>query len=1053
MSEAAASRTGGGASPALYTIPAHRAFADALARGVIAQHGKDPLALARGILLLPNNRAIRAVRDAFVRQSGGGLLMPRLVPIGDEELGERLGSALDPLGEGADIPPAISAMDRQMILARLVQQVRAEHKQPVDAGEAMRLGQALGSSIDQLLVEQLNPQAIRNLPLTEELSAHWQASLHLLEIMLGRWPEELRRLGVTDLADRRNRLLDHVARRWREAPPSSFVIAAGISSTAPAICHVLRTVARMKRGQVVLAELDQHMSAQEWDAIGPFDADPATGRRPPAQESHPQYALKLMLDRIGAARDEVAVWPWGGGHDARAVRAKNISNAMLPPAYTTKWRGLKAAERTLGGVRLMELPTPAQEAQAIALLLREALETPERTAALVTPDRALAARVSAHLKRWNIAADDSAGQPLSLTPPGTLLLALARMVAERFAPVALLDLLKHPLVRKGEERPDWLENVRGLDLLLRGPRPAPGLAGLKARLAPRPADEQDRQEKLRARIAHWWSGEEARFTALEAMAGSGAGSGEGSGAGSGSIRLPELLGALRQVAGDLSNDQIWAGHHGRALSDLMVEMERAAPMGPDHVEAEALPDLLARLLEGVSVHPPQGGHPRIAIYGLLEARLQQADLMILGGLNEGTWPGIPAPDPWLAPYVRQALGLPGLEYRIGLAAHDFASALGAPEVVISRARRSGSGPAIASRFWLRLQAMAGRHIHLAGEAPLWAQQIDAPARHSPAPRPAPCPPAAFRPRSIAVTQADRLAADPYAFYAGRIVRLSPLERVDADPGPAWRGTHVHRVLELWFREDRCAPGALERRTRDVFAGGDAHPILRALWMPRLLQSVRWIEEEVAKDSAGGRLIERVETKGEAVIGGVTLNGTADRMDRCADGGIVIVDYKTGKPPSASQVKHGFALQLGLLGVIAEKGGFADMPDAVAVKGFEYWSTGKGKGGAFGYRFSPVKPGGNAKIIATEHMTVHAEEKFLQAAGKWLTGEEPFIAQLNPDLPSYGEYDQLMRLEEWYGRGDDGPPPPSSPPPLSSPSAPSSASVSSPGSAARGEGHG
>ena len=991
-------------APAVYTIPAYRAFSDALAKGVIAQHGSDVLALARGIILLPNYRAVRAVRDAFVRQSGGGLLMPRLVPIGDEDLGERLGTALDPLGEGADVPPAIPAMERQMILARLVQQARAESRQPVDAGEAMRLGQALGASIDQLHVERIDPRRLRGIAAAEDLSGHWRASLDMLSILLDRWPEELGRLGMIDLADRRNRMLDHVARRWREVPPPGFVIAAGISSTAPAICGVLRTVSRLPQGQVVFAELDQHMSAEEWEAIGPFDPDPVTGFRRRAEESHPQYALKRMLDRIGVARDEVTLWRWGGGHDARAARGKALSNAMLVPACTAKWSSLKGAERTLGGVRLLEAPTPAQEAQAIALLLREAIETPGRTAALVTPDRALAARVSAHLGRWGIEADDSAGQPLSLTPPGTLLIALARVAAERLAPVALLDLLKHPLVKKGEARLDWLDAVRALDLLLRGPRSAPGMAGLDARLAPRPAGEQDRQADLRAEVAAWWRETRNSFAPLDRL-------------GDGLRDLPATLAVLREVAGLLSGDQVWAGHQGRALAELFGEMERAAVLGPADVEPRALPDLLRRVLEAQAVRPPQGGHPRIAIYGLLDARLQQADLMILGGLNEGTWPGLPAPDPWLAPRIRRELGLPGLEQRIGLAAHDFASALGAPLAVITRARRSGNAPAVASRFWLRLQAMAGENLVHAADVSHWAEQVDEPGQHRPSTCPRPAPALCLRPKKVAVTQVDRLAADPYAFYAGRILKLSPLDRVDADPGPAWRGTLVHRALELWFREDGCLPDRLEQRTRALFHEADVHPILRALWLPRLLESVRWIGGQVAKDAADGRVIALVETKGETVLGGVKLQGTADRIDRLADGHVAIVDYKTGKPPSARQVREGFALQLGLLGVIAEQGGFADLGRRSEPAAFEYWSTAKGRGGDFGYRISPVTPGGSDKMVATEELTTHAAGKFLEAAGKWLTGEEPFVAQLNPDLPSYGDYDQLMRLEEWYGRGD------------------------------------
>ncbi|MGD9810984.1 MAG: double-strand break repair protein AddB [Sphingobium sp.] len=990
--------------PAIFTIPAHRAFADALAAGLIAMYGKEKLDLARGVVLLPNNRAVRALSDAFVRQSGGGMLMPRLLPIGDEALGERLGSALDPMGDAPDISPAIPAMDRQMILARMVSEVRATHGQPVDAGEAMRLAQALGDTIDQLYIEGIDPGALRRLDLTSELQSHWQASLRLLEILLDRWPDELAQRGCIDLSDRRNRLLRHAARRWRDSTPGRFVVAAGISTAAPAICALLRTIAHMDHGQVVLAALDQHMTPAEWDAIGPFDPDPVTGTRRRAEESHPQFQLKRMLDRIGVAREEVALWRWGGGHDARAARSRNISNAMLVPAHSGKWRDLKAEERTFNGVRLLEAASPAEEAQAVALLLREAVETPGRTAALVTPDRELATRVSAHLERWGIAADDSAGQPLAQTPPGTLLLALARVIAEGFAPVQLLDMLKHPLTMRGEGRIGWLEEVRGLDLLLRGPRPDRGLAGLDARLASRPEGEQDRQARLRADVARWWVDVRQMLEPLDRMV-------DGVG------ELATMLVVLREVAGILSADQIWAGHQGRALADLFAEMERSAPLGPAVMEARALPDLLARLLEGVAIRPPQGGHPRVAIYGLLEARLQQADLMILSGLNEGTWPGIPAPDPWLSPRVRHEIGLPGIEQRIGLSAHDFASSLGAPDVIVTRSRKSGGAPAIASRFWLRLQAIASENIKVADDALCWARAIDKPGTFDPAKKPRPRPPADLRPRAVAVTQVDRLVADPYAFYAARILRLPKLERVDADPGPAWRGTMVHRVLELWFSEDRCAPGRLEERTRALAEGPDAHAITRALWLPRLLGAMRWIDSEVAADAAEGRHIALVETRGEIVLGGIALSGTADRIDRLAEGGIAIVDYKTGKPPSAKQVEAGFALQLGLLGAIAEARGFGELGEGVEARKFEYWSTGKSKGGEFGYRVSPVKPGGSDKVVATEMLTEHARQKFLLAAGRWLTGNEPFVAQLNPELPSYGDYDQLMRLEEWYGRGD------------------------------------
>ncbi|WIW89690.1 double-strand break repair protein AddB [Sphingobium sp. V4] len=983
--------------PALYTIPAHRAFADALVTGILARHGGDVRTLAQGMVLLSSNRAVRAVRDAFVRQSGGGLLLPRLVTIGDPDLGEQVGGALDPLGEDDPIAPAIAPVRRQMILARLVQEV----KPGTDAALALQLGQALGSVLDQLQVEQLPVDALRNLDLSAELSSHWQVSLNLFEILLSRWPAELARLGCIDLAERRNRLFDRLAARWREAPPAGFVVAAGISTTAPAVARLLRRVAELPDGMVVFAGLDQNMDETAWEAIGPFDPDPLTGRSPVPHETHPQYALKRLLDRMGVTRDDVAQWRWGSEHDARAVRGRNISNAMLPPRLTGRWRDLKTADRSLAGVEALEVATPGEEAQAIAIALREAVETPERTAALVTPDRQLATRVSAHLRRWGIVADDSAGQPLSRLPPGTLLIAMAEAVAERFAPVALLTLLKHPLVMRGDARLAWLEGVRGLDLLLRGPRPQAGLVGIDLMLAARGPDDRDR--RLREAVRAWWPEARSLLEPLE----------EGARIAS---DLAGQLAMIRTQASALSGDMVWSGHQGHAAADILAEMEAFASEGPRQADIRALPLLLEQMLGGVAVRPPQGGHPRVAILGLIEAQLAQADLMILGGLNEGTWPGLPAPDPWLAPRLRRELGLPGLESRIGLAAHDFASALGAPNVLITRARRGSGGPAVASRFWLRLKAMAGAQWKTADRYALLARAIDRPGSHRPERRPAPVPPLAVRPRVIPVTDVDRLKADPYAFYARRILRLARLDPVDADAGPAWRGTAVHDILQRWAEEKRFDPADLEARARAMFERPDVHPLLRALWQPRLIEAIRWIAAEVARDKSEGRTIVAVEQEGRAEVAGVTLMGKADRIDRLPGGRIGIIDYKTGKPPSARQVKAGFALQLGLLGVIAELGGFDGLGPAPSAGDFEYWSLAK-KGDQFGYRESPVDPLGKREKIVTDAFTAHAHEQFDGVASDYLLGSAPFRAEINPEVANYGDYDQLMRLEEWYGRDD------------------------------------
>ena len=332
--------------------------------------------------------------------------------------------------------------------------------------------------------------------------------------------------------------------------------------------------------------------------------------------------------------------------------------------------------------------------------------------------------------------------------------------------------------------------------------------------------------------------------------------------------------------------------------------------------------------------------------------------------------------------------------------------LGAPQVLVTRARRDARAPAIASRFWLRLEAMTGG-VSRAPNARKWARAIDRPRTFSPAGQPAPSPDT--RPRTISVTEVDRLKADPFAFYAGHILRLNALDPVDADPTAAWRGSAVHKVLEAWMKEDDCDPARLRPRAEALLSQASAHPLMRALWQPRLMEAIDFIAAQVAENRADGRRPLAAEADGKCEIAGVTLNGRADRIDRLADGSLAIVDYKTGQPPSPSAVAEGYSLQLGLLGLIAERDGFDGIDGAASC--FEYWSLAR-RAGRLGYVASPV--GGRNGLDAGEFVAA-AERNFVAAAGKWLTGSEPFTAKLHPEYAPYGDYDQLMRLDEWYGR--------------------------------------
>jgi ATP-dependent helicase/nuclease subunit B len=951
--------------PNVYTIPSHRSFADALAAGVLARFGRDPMTLARGRILLPNNRAVRAVTDAFVRASEGGLLLPRLIPIGDPELEDRVGGALDPIEQREPVPPAIEPLEHLLKLASIVP--------GESSAEKLRLAGDLARTLDALLIEEIAPNELRRaVSESDELAKHWERSLSQLQVIYEQWPLILKDRGLLDLAERRNRLLRRMADGWSHSPPDGFTVAAGVTTSAPAVAELLRSIAWMPEGWVVLPglSLSDVLPDEEWDALGPDD----NGR---GEETHPQFHLKLLLDRMGVGRGEIQRWRQAGRAFSSPARARSVANAMAAPEFSHKWQTLSAAQRRLTGIRLAELPDSTSEAQAIALALREALETPDKTAALVTPDRQLAARVAALLARWGISADDSAGTPLSKTPTGTLLLAIISAAAEDLGPVPFLALAKHPLVGgEGDDRLAWLDTVRELDIKLRGPRPAAGLSGLDAQLG----------------SVRGWHLVRKRFEAIDGML-------------SQPLPVAALARKIADAAQVLAGDAAWRGPAGRMAAELLMELQSSESAAAINLDGNGALAFLRDVFDQQAVRPPYGGHPRIFIWGLLEARLQRADLMILGGLNEGTWPALPAPDPWLPPKVRADLNMPGLEFRIGLAAHDFASALGAPEVLITRARRDARSPTVASRFLLRLDAISGglpRQLNLER----LVRVLDDPGPPHPVSRPEPVPPSEQRPDRISVTAVDRLNADPFAFYAQAILRLKALDPVDDESTARWKGTEVHKVLEEWQLHDGCDPEKLRARAESLLQHEAVHPMVRALWSPRLLEAIDWIANMERENQGAGRLPLKAEATGETAIAGVTVHGRADRIDRLADQSLAIIDYKTGAPPTQKAVDAGFALQLGLLGLIGRAGGFEGVsgdPDT-----FEYWSLTRHKG-SFGKLMCPDKDMQPGEFLD------HAYRHFAEAAGKWLTGGEPFTAKLNPAYAPYGDYDQLMRLEEWYGR--------------------------------------
>lgn len=969
------------------TVPVGTDLSTALSNWLVERYRGDMLGMADVLVLLPNNRAISALTSAFIRSAETGLILPRMVAIGDLALDEKLGPLLDPLSFDDDPPlPAVEDMQRLLHLAGCIRR----HRKDASATEALHLAKQLVQTLDTLDVEEKSLGHIDFDHGNADLASHWSTAYDRLKALCRESDDWLSVNGLMAPAARRNALLYRLSARLKSQPPVGPVIAAGITTAAPAIASLLGQIARLPNGLVLLPHVDLQMEMADWQALGIFEnksdqVDPIP--RSVHRETHPQYHLKLLLHRMGIDRSEVDLF---GQMPPRVAQA--VQDIFCLPEQTIAWRTLSNPRRMIDHLRLLEAEDSAEEARAIAALIRQSVEIPGKRVALVTPDREIALRVAAQLKRWGIEADDSAGQPLSQEPAGALFLAVSQMLARQFAPVTLLSVLKHPLVRTGDGRLAWLDQVRALDLLLRGPQMLSGLGAIDRIIADKIAEKRAEPD-----LELWWSDVAAIMQTHVGL---------------GRKNLRAHLDAVTSLADELTGGMVWKGVAGRRLAEFIETVGQQELDILSDGQVAAWPDLLESLLADVAIRPVYGRHPRVSIFGLLEARLQSADLLICAGLNEGSWPQLPQPDPWLAPHLRRQLDLPGLDRNIGLSAHDLGSALGAGEVVLTRAKRDRSGPTIASRFLLRIQALFGDKLAHETEILSFARRLDQPAlSQKPHERPAPLPTADQRKVAISITQMDMLKADPYAFYARNILKLEALKPVDADPDPAWKGTLVHKIIEDWTKSGERDPDSLVAFAETALTDSSVAPALRLLWQPRIIAGLRWVATEIAANAADGRSIETFETRAEGEISGIRVHGRIDRIDRQADGDLVVVDYKTGGPPPKAKVAAGYALQLGLSGALVEAQAVKGLSGKVA--GFEYWSLAK-KNGDFGYVASPLSKKAKDGELDASTFADFARAEAGAAIGRWLIGDAPFKAKLKPDYAVYKDYDQLMRLDEWLG---------------------------------------
>jgi ATP-dependent helicase/nuclease subunit B len=976
------------ASPArVVTIPAGVPFTECLARRLLDRAAGDPLLLARATILLPTRRATRALTEAFLRVAEGrALLLPRLLALADLDGDE------DRFGQ-TDLPVAIDPLQRQLMLARLVLSRGGDFA--VSPDQALQLAEALATLIDEVETEQLDFAKLTDLA-PDAFAGHWQRTVEFLRIVTQFWPQILAERGVVDPARRRVLALRARAAEWQASPPADPVIAAGFISADPALAALVATVARLPDGIVVLPGLDLGLDNEAWDDIEP---------------THPQHGLKAILAAAGVTRGDVGTW----GADGVSPRVDMLREALRPASTTERWRsGPPLPAEACSGIIRVDCETVGEEAEVIALAMRQALKTPGRTAALVTPDRALARRVASALARWGIAVDDSAGRALADTPVGIWLRLVAECAVDGFAPRPLLAMLKHPLAASGLATEEMRRLVRLLErAVLRGPRPGPGLAGLKAALKQAPAADFGSAADKRL-VEALLDDLDACFGPFTAELAQGAAPLEDL-----LTRHAEAAEALATTPREPGAARLWRDQDGEAAADLIARLCDAGDHGLPPIRADRYPAMLDALMGGVTIRPLYGAHPRLSIWGLIEARLQRADLMILGGLNEGSWPPLPGEEPWMSRPMRAQFGLPPPEARIGAAAFDFALCAAAPEAILTRAKRVEGAPSVPARFLARLDILlAASGVALSKPQArhwlAWADGLDRPAIIKPIDSPEPRPPLAARPRKLSVTAIERWMRDPYALYASHILKLAALDPLDADPGAAERGQFVHHALERFVRrypdrlpDDQEALAALLEDGRTAFGETLGHPSVAAFWWPRFVRVADWfVAFERDRRRAGVHPLA-TEVSGQVEIdadgGPFRLTAKADRIDRLPDGRLAIVDYKTGRPPRAELVAKGIAPQLPLEGVIAEQGGFAGIA-AGSVGELVYLRLGGGK--PPGEILAALGKGDTAEAVES------AWRGLCDLIDRFDRAGTPYYSAPRPEFAYAGDYDHLARIGEW-----------------------------------------
>ncbi len=954
----------------LFNVPLSCDFVNVLAHSFLQKYAQNLTDLADVLFILPSQRAIKELQTAFFERMGNKtIFLPQMVAIGNIEQEDVFADVFDNEVLIKSLCPTINKTQRLFSFVKLIQKMMAQQPdERVSLKQAFFLANSLAKLTDTVNNEELSFDCLQNL-VPEEYAEHWQKTLDFLKIITQFWPQILREKGLQDATFNQVLMLKTQAEIWKKQNTKKKIVVAGTTATFPAMKSFVKTVLELENGEVYLYGLDKHLSPEDWDKI---------------DITHPQFELKELLFFLQEDREGVAdvCLP------KNSTREDFLSEVMRPAATTQKWRSVQKNTDLFSGIDMVVCKEPQEEASVISLILREALQH-NKTARLVTTDRGLSRRVVGELKRWNIEVDDSAGYPLLTTPVGTFLRLIYNYVLSGFSKIETLALLKHPFCALEQDYADIRLLTRKMEI------------------------ELYRKNKEDSQLQHLEQTLKVFAEPLRCLLQEKA------------TNLSDLLNAHIVVAEKIASTSdkdgasvLWKGSDGEACAKMFADiLENADALG--EIETEEYIGLIEAMMSFVMIRNKYQTSEQIKILGPIEARLTQADITIVGGLNEGCFPLTPETDPWMSRGMKKDFGLPLQEKSIGILAHDFCAMTASGKVYLTRSERVDGAPASCSRWIMRMQtvieALGGNVEEWQKQAQRykdWAQKLFEPDKIYTIAPPSPRPPVKSRPRELSATNVEKLVRDPYQIFASKILGLKKLEDVQKDPSQADYGSIIHKILQKFNEKyPKKLPENAKHELLDLGKEMFAHNLLSAekmaFWWPMFEQTVDWYleteqeyREKICKTFA--------EQEGEYLFNTsyapFKLTAKADRIDWTVENELNIIDYKTGKLPSKADVKNGWSPQLVVEAIIAKNNGFKNLPQNVAIGQLAYWKP----------KTKPtILDGGVDAFVQERELAI---KKMIE---EYDEQSKPYECRPVPKkAPSYSDYEHLARVDEWSAKGEE-----------------------------------